>query len=56
MKSRSSLVLWVLFAGVVVAVGFLCNWNVFAVALLFVFVVARLVRDIAYFVRPRDKK
>ena len=56
MKSRSSLVLWILFAGVVVAVWFLCHGNGFAVALFVIFIVARLVRDITYFGRLRNKK
>ena len=56
MKSHYRLVLWPLLAGVVVAVGLICNWNGFAVALVFLFMGACLVRDIAYFVGPRDKK
>jgi hypothetical protein len=56
MKSHYRLILWPLLAGVVIAVGFLCNWNGFAVALVFLYFAAVLARDIAYFVGPRDKK
>jgi len=56
MKSHFRLILWLLLAGVVIAVGFLCNWNRFAVALVFLFFAAVLARDIAYCAGRRDKK
>jgi hypothetical protein len=56
MKSHFRLILWPLLAGVVIVAGFLCNWNRFAVALVFLFFAAVLARDIAYCAGRRDKK